>query len=299
MRCRGYLIEPAAHLALLDALLGRGTTAHEEHRLVARLEDVAQWCVRRSSSAVVIFVSPNIVDHSPKSRLVSCLADGEKRQDPHSPAAEHQSVGFQPRPKRGRHGGSSLDRRQHEWWFSGVGRAIAIARRLTQLMRPSAWLLPTAALIGGTVSVSAADIEIRAVRDRNQVGITRPESVAANLVVLVESCSVNSTAYAVSNDTWAQVLDSDSFVHVIFPSPRQLRIKGGYRRVWENYIVREILLPLPVGRDPPHVYVKTGKETLSATKYDPYALRELALEKELRLWNVPPYDLLLSLPSKR
>ena len=147
--------------------------------------------------------------------------------------------------------------------------------------------------------MSGADIQIRAVRDKHQVGITHPERVAASLVALVESCSVNSTAYAVSDDTWARALDSESFVHVIFSDPRRIRLKGSNSQEREGQIVQEVLLPLPVGREPPHIYVKTGKETLSVTKYDPYALRELALEEDLRLRNVPPYDFLSNLPSKR
>jgi hypothetical protein len=38
--------------------------------LVARLHDVAVWCVSRSSSTVVIFASPDTLDHSAWVRLV-------------------------------------------------------------------------------------------------------------------------------------------------------------------------------------------------------------------------------------
>jgi hypothetical protein len=67
----------------------------------------------------------------------------------------------------------------------------------------------------------------------------------------------------------------------------------------EERMVGEVLFPLPMDSDPPHIYLKTDKETISLTKYDPYALRELALEDDLRLRALPRYDFLLNLPSKR
>src|SRR5260221_14552270 len=64
-------------------------------------------------------------------------------------------------------------------------------------------------------------------------------------------------------------------------------------------MVGDVLFPLPMDSDPPHIYLKTEKETISLTKYDPYALRELALEDDLRLRPLPRFDFLLNLPSKR
>jgi hypothetical protein len=36
---------------------------------------MSQWCVRRSSSAVVILASPNTLGHSPKARLVVTITE--------------------------------------------------------------------------------------------------------------------------------------------------------------------------------------------------------------------------------
>jgi hypothetical protein len=64
-------------------------------------------------------------------------------------------------------------------------------------------------------------------------------------------------------------------------------------------MIREVLFPLPMDSDPPHIYLKAGKEIVSATKYDPDALRELVLEDDLRLRGLPRYDFLLNLRGKR
>ena len=61
-----------------------------------------------------------------------------------------------------------------------------------------------------------ADLQLHAVRQKQDVAVSHGERLATKLAVLVESGSVNSTAYAVSGDTWAQALASDSFVHVVF-----------------------------------------------------------------------------------
>ncbi len=166
-------------------------------------------------------------------------------------------------------------------------------------MRTFAHLLFAATFLGSAAFVSAADVLVRAVRDKREVGIAHPERVATKLITIAESSSVNSTAYAVSDKTWARILDSDSFVHAVFSTPRRMRLRDGNSQDRKEWMVGEVLFPLPMDSDPPHIYLKTEKETISLTKYDPYALRELALEDDLRLRALPRYDLLLNLPSKR
>jgi len=119
------------------------------------------------------------------------------------------------------------------------------------------------------------------------------------LIAIAESSSVNSTAYAVSDKTWDRILDSDSFVYAIFPTPRRMRLRDRNSQDRKERMVGEVLFPLPVDSDPPHIYLKIEKEIISLTKYDPYALRELALEDDLHLRALPQYDFLLKLPSKR
>ena len=166
-------------------------------------------------------------------------------------------------------------------------------------MRIFAIYFAVVGLICGLTSVSAADVEVRAVRDKQNVPITHPERVATKLIAIAESCSVDSTTYAVSANAWTGILSSDSFVHVIFANPRRIRLYDRNVRVREERMIREVLFPLPLDREPPHIYLKAGKEIVSLTKYDPYALRELALEEDLRLRGSPRYDFLLNPPGTR
>jgi hypothetical protein len=153
------------------------------------------------------------------------------------------------------------------------------------------------AAVVAAASASAQDIQVRAVRDKREVGIAHAGRVAGKLVALVESCTVNSTAHAVSGGTWNRVLGSASYVHLKFPASRDIRLKGSGNRPAEWHMVREVLLPLPPDGAPPHVYVKTGTETISLTKCDSRALKDLALEEDLRLQELPPYDLSAAKPG--
>jgi hypothetical protein len=164
-------------------------------------------------------------------------------------------------------------------------------------MRAFAYILLVAAFLGSGTFVCATDVQVRAVRDKREVGMTHPERVATKLVAIAESSSVNSTAYAVSDETWARILSSDSFVHAAFSPPRRMRLRGRNNRDREEHMVGEVLFALPLDSDPPHIYLKTEKETISVTKYDPDALRELVLEDDLRLRALPRYDSLLN-PTK-
>jgi hypothetical protein len=138
-----------------------------------------------------------------------------------------------------------------------------------------------------------AEVQLHAVRQKQDVAVSHGERLATKLVALAESCSVNSTAYAVSGDTWAQALASDSFVHVVFPQPRRVQLESRDNRSREERSIREILLPLPEGSWPKNVFVRSGTDTLAFAKYDPLALQEVVLEEELRLLTVPPYEYLL------
>jgi hypothetical protein len=152
------------------------------------------------------------------------------------------------------------------------------------------------ALACGTASVRAADIELRAVRHGRSVRVADVARLGAKLVALVESCSVNSTAHAVSSETWARIAASDSFVHVAFTEPRRARLMGNDNRERDQRPIHAILLPLPEGRWPAHVLVRSGNDVLSFTKDDPLVLREVILERELDLLTVEPYKSLANLP---
>jgi len=166
-------------------------------------------------------------------------------------------------------------------------------------MRTLAMFFTAAGFIFGFTAASAADLEVRVVRDKQDLVTTHPERVAAKLIAIAESCSVNSTAYAVSGNAWTRILASDSFVHVVFSNPRRIWLKDRNAQGREERMIREILFPLPMDSDPRHIYLKSGKEIVSATKYDPHALGELVLEDDLRLRGLARYDFLLNLRGKR
>jgi hypothetical protein len=162
----------------------------------------------------------------------------------------------------------------------------------------SALSLLVAAFIGGIAPVAAADVNLRVVRNKQNIAISSGERLATKLIALVESCSVNSTAYAVTGDIWAQVVASDSFVQVVFSEPRRIRLVSQNNQTRLQRLVREILLPLPEGRWPEHIFVKSDEDTLSFTKDNPLVLKEVVLEQDLRLHAIEPYKSLLGGPSK-
>src|SRR4051812_9192122 len=83
-----------------------------------------------------------------------------------------------------------------------------------------------AAFLCSVTVASAGDTIVRAVRYNRDVNVTEAAGLTAKVVGLLESCSVNSTTYAVSSDTWARILASQSFIHVIFTVPRSIKPKS-------------------------------------------------------------------------
>ena len=139
-----------------------------------------------------------------------------------------------------------------------------------------------------------ASVQVKAVRNRSDVIVSEAQTLSANLLLLVESCSVNSTKHAVSTSIWRRLLSSDSFVHVTFSEPRSVRVSSDDNRKREEQEVLEILLPLPEHTWPAHVYVKSQSgKTFSFTKYDSRALKRVVADTGLQLNSTPPYDQLL------
>ena len=118
----------------------------------------------------------------------------------------------------------------------------------------------------------------------------RPSAaIATNVIKLLQSCSVCSTAYAVKAETWRDFEHSDSFVHVRFSAPRKLSVEVSDNQGLAERAIEEILVPLPEGKWPTHIFAKSGTNVLSFTKYDPVALKRVALEPCLHLSSVEPY----------
>jgi hypothetical protein len=72
-------LEGGEHVGILGAERW-GVACCDQRRFLNRqlslpVSTMSQWCVRRSSSAVVIFGSPNTAAHSAKARLVVTMID--------------------------------------------------------------------------------------------------------------------------------------------------------------------------------------------------------------------------------
>jgi antitoxin (DNA-binding transcriptional repressor) of toxin-antitoxin stability system len=143
----------------------------------------------------------------------------------------------------------------------------------------------------------AEALQVRAVRHGQEVAISHRDTLAANVVAMLEACTVNSTENAVAEGTWAQQLAGDSFVHVLFTRPREVYLKAADNQSRETRAVSEILIPLPEGKWPLHVYARVGTETLSFAKYSAVPLKDIVMDGELRLGAVPPYDFLMKMPQ--
>jgi hypothetical protein len=148
----------------------------------------------------------------------------------------------------------------------------------------------------GNARAYAAGVQVRAVRHKKDVIVTQAETLSTSLLMLVQSCSVNSTKHAASGSVWRRLLSSDSFVHVTFSEPRSVRVSSGDNGKWEEQEILEILLPLPEHTWPAHVFVKSQSGTLSFTKYDNRALKRVVADTDLQLTSTPPYDQLLKEP---
>jgi hypothetical protein len=165
-------------------------------------------------------------------------------------------------------------------------------------LRAALLLLLAAAPVFDAAPAWADELQVRAVRRGQEISISRKDTLAANVVAILESSTVNSTENAVGDDTWKQQLAGDSYVHVVFPKPREVYVKSADNESRETRSIDEVLLPLPEGKWPPHIYVRAGKETLSFSKYSGVPLKDIAMDGELRLGSVPPYDFLMKSPPQ-
>jgi len=160
-----------------------------------------------------------------------------------------------------------------------------------------------AVLLYSVVFATVADDQIRLVRHGRDV-TERPSAVfTTNVVKLLQSCSVYSTAYAVKAETWREMMHSNSFASVTFTSAKKLTVMvatGAGPRFREEKSIDQILVPLPEGTWPEHIFAKSGTNILSFTKYDPVALKQVAFEPALHLSSVAPYTVLTNIgqPNK-
>jgi hypothetical protein len=149
------------------------------------------------------------------------------------------------------------------------------------------------------IAAKAGD-QIQLVRHGKNVIKSPSAMFASNVIDLLQSCSVNSTAYAVKPETWRDLEHSDSFVHLTFTQSRDLMvmIQTGGQRHRQEKAIDQILVQLPERAWPDHIFAKSGTNVLSFTKYNPIALRRVASEPVLRLSSIEPYSSLAKLPDK-
>jgi len=176
-------------------------------------------------------------------------------------------------------------------------RALRAALVPSLLLLVAAAVAPDAAAWADAPESRVPPPQVRAVRHGQDVVISRGDTLAANVVAMLEACTVNSTENAVTEGTWAQQLAGDSFVLIRFPRPREVYVKAADNESRETRAVSEILLPLPEGKWPQHVYARAGTETLSFSKYSAVPLKDIVMDGELRLGAVPPYDFLMKTPQ--
>lgn len=148
----------------------------------------------------------------------------------------------------------------------------------------------------GVVSGCSQSEKVRVVRKGHEVTVAPSGAFVGNVIRLLESCSYNSTAYAVKTNTWQKLLRSDSFVAIRFEKTQLLNVMvqtGTYARSardLQKMPVDEILVPLPEGDLPHHIYARTGTNVFAVTKYSPVALKKVAFEPVLQLSSVKPYS---------
>lgn len=157
----------------------------------------------------------------------------------------------------------------------------------------------TAILLCSVGIAGAADVQVRVVRHKQDIAAPQSAAFVTNIIALLHWCSVDSTAYAVKVETWQEMLRSDSFVHVAFPAPRKLGVEGSDNHGRVERAIDEILVPLPEGQWPAHVFAKSGTNVLSYTKYDARDLKSVALEPALQLSSVSPYSGMAKFPDRQ
>ena len=148
---------------------------------------------------------------------------------------------------------------------------------------------------------AAEPAHVQIVRGGKEVRQSPKSNFVPNVIALIESCSVHSTAYAVTNSTWTNLLQSPSFVRVTFTPARKLNVMmtpgvGARERVVTE--IDQVLIPLPENNWPAHMYGRIGDQIYSFTKYNPIALKHLVLEPALALSSTKPYSGLINLPER-
>lgn len=138
-------------------------------------------------------------------------------------------------------------------------------------------------------------------------GMILPEQpgpmLVTNVIRFLASSSYQSTAYTVESNTWQELLESDSYVHVKLDPPRRMMLFGlppadlMKRAPREPVMINEIIVPLPEEHEPRHIYARTGTNIVSHTKFSPFAFKQLIMEPALQLRDSKVYREFSRLPD--
>src|SRR5687768_8884142 len=110
------------------------------------------------------------------------------------------------------------------------------------------------------VAVFAASYgdETRIVRGGRAVTDPPGPTLVTNVIRFLASSSYQSTAYAVSSNTWQSLQKSNSYVHVKLNPPRRMNLWGlppadlRQRAGREEVMINEIIVPLLEEHEPSH-----------------------------------------------
>lgn len=110
----------------------------------------------------------------------------------------------------------------------------------------------------------------------------RQEELAAKVIALAESASVESTGYLKTEKRWKAALSQPRFVHALFDPARDVKLMVGRNRAYEFTPVNEIRIVLSERGWTDHILLRVGSQIRAVTKYSPCAMAELTVGSKLR-----------------
>ena len=97
-------------------------------------------------------------------------------------------------------------------------------------------------------------------------------ALTTNVIALIQSCSYHASTHQSRHESgrpgiWAQLLGSNSMIHIKFSEPRKLSFEAPSNHGREDYFVDEILVGLPEGRWAGPLLARTGRNVHPFGKY--------------------------------
>jgi hypothetical protein len=147
-------------------------------------------------------------------------------------------------------------------------------------------------LLWSSILAARSEDQVQIVRHGTNVNERPSPALVTNAVALVRSC-LSPNYFPIKAETWQEFERSDSFVLVTFASPSTVTVKitdgywmqGKFKfRFTRDEIMDQILVPLPDGAPgPAFIFVKSGTNVLSFSKWDPQKLGMVGCEPALHM----------------